>query len=240
MGEFGLNLSSFFGNQWDPSVHLLPQSLITSQIMHLRPILGGGADWGTRSACCYHLAAKLRSDLHLPEQDRWLRAGSVLLMAEAHTLADRDMVDLSTGTGIAPAGWAEVIKDTCINQQGLKAVPPFAQDNARGLAGPGDTVTVLMGQAGVPCYPPSKGREANFALMTQLLDAAKTGDGPGLYVHPSCEYLLATIADAPANPNNPNDLDPKWADDHAIDSSAYATAFLTQRRAKRGRTTGDY
>jgi len=238
-GEFGLNLSSFFGNQWDPNVHLLPQSLVTSQIMHLRPILGGGADWGTRSACCFHLAAKLRSDLHLPEQDRWLRAGSILLMGECHTLADADMVDLSTGTGIAPAGWAELIKDLCINQQGLRAVPPFAQDNARGLAG--DTVTVLMGQAGVPCHPPPKDRKGGWALMTQLLDGAKTGDGPGLYVHPSCEYLLATLPDAPANPNAPDDLDPKWADDHACDAAQYAVSFLTQRRAKRGRIkSGDY
>ncbi|MEM8871073.1 MAG: hypothetical protein AAGE38_11775, partial [Pseudomonadota bacterium] len=158
--------------------------------------------------------------------------------SECHTLADADMVDLSTGTGIAPAGWAELIKDLCINQQGLRAVPPFSQDNARGLAG--DTVTVLMGQAGVPCHPPSKDRKGGWALMTQLLDGAKTGDGPGLYVHPSCEYLLATLPDAPANPNAPDDLDPKWADDHACDAAQYAVSFLTQRRAKRGKVTGDY
>lgn len=235
-GDFNLNIASFFGNQFDPNVHLLPQDLIASQLMHLRPKLGGGADWGTRSACCFHLGLKLRADLQI--KDHWYRAGSIFLMAECHTLADPDMTDLSTGSGIAPQGWAEMIKHLCINEQGLKAVPAFAQDDARGLSS--DTVTSLMGQAGVPCHKPHKDRQGSFALMGQMLDAAKTGDGPGLYIHPSCRYLLATLPDAPANPSNPNDLDPRWGDDHAIDASAYATAFLGHRRGRHGTVKSPY
>lgn len=235
-GEYGNNLSSFFGNQYDPNVHLLPTDLIAADLMQYRPILAGAGDWGTRSACAGFIGLKLRNDLIIA--DRHYRAGSIFVLGECHTLADRDMEDLSTGTGIAPQGWAELIRDLAINQQGLKAVPPFVQDNARGLAN--DTVTTLMAQAGVPCHVPSKDRKGGWALITQLLDNATTGDGPGLYIHPSCLYLLATLPDAPANPNDPSDLDPKWDADHAVDALSYLCTFLTQRRVRRGRITGDY
>lgn len=235
-GEFGLNVSSFFGNQWNPDVHLLPTDLIAADLLQYRPILGGSGDWGTRSACAGFIGLKLRSDLII--QDRHYSAGSIFVLGECHTLADRDMEDLSTGTGIAPQGWAEIIRDLAINQQGLKAVPPFIQDNARGLAN--DTVTTLMAQAGVPCHSPSKDRKGGWALITQLLDNATTGDGPGLFVHPSCLYLLATLPDAPANPNDPSDLDPKWDADHAVDALSYLCTFLTQRRGRRGRIRDDF
>lgn len=121
--------------------------------------------WGTRSACCCHIGVKLRNDLTV--DDRTHRAGSALLMGETYTLADSDMEDLSTGTGIAPAGWAELIRELCVNQQALKVVCPVAQDNARGLAG--DTVADLMSRAGVPCHvPPTRRRHGGRAHCADL------------------------------------------------------------------------
>lgn len=106
-GDWSLNLSSFFGHVWDPKYHLLPPELTAADLLPFRPVFRCGADWGARSSCAAHLFAKLRCDLYLPEQERTLRSGSVLFLGETHTLADSTMSDLSTGTGVAPAAWAE-------------------------------------------------------------------------------------------------------------------------------------
>lgn len=237
-GSWSLNLTSFFGHCWDPKHHLLPSGLIAADLLKHRPTFRIGADWGTRSACAAHLGAKLRSDLYLPDQDRWLRSGSVLLLGETHTLADITMQDLASGTGIAPAGWAEKIKHMAITEQGLRATPPVAQDDARGLQG--DTVSSLMAQAGVPCHRPHKDRRGGWALMTQYLSNAMTGDGPGLYVSPSCEYLLETLPHAPANKHDPSDTDPKWDADHSLDACQYTLSFLVSRQGRYGRIRGDF
>ena len=73
-----------------------------------------------------------------------------------------------------------------------------------------------------------------------MLDAAKHDTGPGLYIHPRCTYLLATLPDAPANPHNPDDIDPKFADDHALDSASYLTTFACTKQGKMGRIRSPY
>lgn len=121
----------------------------------------------------------------------------------------------------------------CITEQGLKAVPPVAQDDARGLQG--DTVSDLMGAAGVPCHRPHKDRHGGWALMTQYLANAVEGSGPGMYVSPNSEYLLATLPDAPANKHDPSDTDPRWDADHSLDAAQYALSFTVTRQ---GRSSG--
>ncbi len=236
-GEYNLNLSSFFGGQYDPNIHLLPESLTVQELLRYGPVLRGGGDWGTRSACCFHLGLKLNRDIILEEGGRTYRAGSLFIMAETHTLADPEN-DLSLGTGIAPEGWAELIKDLCLNQCGLRAVPPTRHDTARGLNN--DLVHQLLSQSGVPCYPPTKNRAQGWALITQMLDAAKHDTGPGLYIHPRCTYLLATLPDAPANPHNPDDIDPKFADDHALDSASYLVTFAGTKQGSMGKIKSPY
>lgn len=227
-GEFNLNIASFWGGVWDPNVHLLPEELTVQELLQYNPIVRGGGDWGTRSACCYHLGLKLRSDLIIGE--RRYRAGSIFIMAETHTLADDSLQgDLSLGTGIPAAAWATQIKDLCLNDCSLRVMPKTAHDAATGLNGDGDTVHNILGQNGVPCWSPFKGRAAGFALITEKLDAAKHDTGPGLYIHPRCRYLLATLPDCPGSKDNPDVIDPKFKDDHAIDAAAYLTSFFNVR-----------
>lgn len=233
-GDFNLNISSFWGDVWNPEVHLLPD-LIGADIQHLRPRWRIGADWGTASPSVALLGCELRRDL--PVGERLFRSGSVLVMDETTTVADWD--DLSVGNGATPQSWAEQIKFMAKIDNGLKACPPVCTDDARGLAN--DTVTSLMQQAGVPAYKPTgKDRQGNFALVRQLLNNAITGDGRGLYVSPKCRYIVETLPDAPRNPNNINDLDPKWNEDHGVDALAYLVADLVLRKARYGRTSGDY
>ncbi len=98
----------------------------------------------------------------------------------------------------------------------------------------------LLSKSGVPCYPPTKNRAQGWALITQLLDAAKHDTGPGLYIHPRCTYLLATLPDAPANPHNPDDIDPKFADDHALDSASYLVTFAGTSQGRTGKVNSPY
>ncbi|MEM6940665.1 MAG: hypothetical protein AAF943_06375 [Pseudomonadota bacterium] len=120
----------------------------------------------------------------------------------------------------------------------LKAVPPVVHDDARGLAS--ETAIQLLKEAGIPAYKPHrKDRPGTWALLRQLSNNWKTGDGPGIYFSPRCQYLIETIPEAPRSTLNANVIDARYDCDHGLDALGYGVRDLKTRKAKTGRVRGN-
>lgn len=224
-------------DMYDPTVHMLGTAPPKAKANYRYVI---GADWGTASPSVAILFGQLRNPVtyYTPSNPRGFRlpVGTLIALDETHTLASWD--DLSVGTGAPPDAWAENIKEM-VKRNELRHVPQVVQDDAKGLAS--ETVIQLLRENGVPATKPyRKGRRGTWALMRQMLNCAITGDGPGLYLTPACQYLAQTLPEAPRGPLNPEDLDHRWTEDHAIDAAGYGIRHFKTAIGRTDRTIGDY
>ncbi|MBI1172494.1 hypothetical protein GC209_13940 [bacterium] len=232
--------TSFGGNMfdaYDPATHMLPVAPPAMRANYRYVI---GADWGTASPSVAILFGQLRNPISYftPSHPQGFRlpVGTIIALDETSTLASWD--DLSVGTGAPPVAWADMIKEMA-KRNGLRNCPQVVQDDAKGLQS--ETVIQLLREAGVPATKPfRKDRRGTWALMRQLLSCAVTGDGPGLYLTPACRYLATTLPEAPRGPLNPEDLDHRWSEDHALDAAGYGIRHFKTAIGKTGRTIGDY
>jgi len=233
-GRFAALGGGMFADVWDEAIHILPEAPTFRFASYKYRI---GCDWGSSAPCVGVLLGETRKDmrysngLHLP-------AGTIIGIDETDSVIDR--TNLALGNGISPSGWAEQLKYMALVENELKAVPPVIHDDARGLAS--ETVIQLLQEAGIPAHKPrKKDRPGTWALLRQLLNNSKTGDGPGIYFTPKCRYLIETIPEAPRSTLAPNDIDPKYDCDHGLDALGYGVRELKTNRARYGRIkAGDY
>jgi len=232
-GRFAALGGGMFADVWDEAVHIIPEAPAFQFARYKYRI---GCDWGSSAPCVGILLGETRKDMHY-SNGLYLPAGTIIGIDETDSVVDRE--NLAIGNGISPSAWAEQLKYMAKVENELKAVPPVIHDDARGLAS--ETVIQLLREAGIPAHKPrKKDRAGTWALLRQLLNNSKTGDGPGIYFTPRCQYLIETIPEAPRSTLNPNDIDPKYDCDHGLDALGYGIRELRTNRARHGRTTGDY
>jgi hypothetical protein len=228
-GDWNTLGGSMFAPPFDQRVHIRPE---------IPPIVTGrytfrlACDWGTASPSVALLVGRLR------EPVAFFRQGDLVVLDETDTAVGDD--DLTAGTGMGPAAWAEEIKEL-VRRNSLQHVPHTISDDARGLGS--ETVCEELRRCGVPAVRPyRKDRVGTWALLRGLLASAVARDGrPALWISSRCTHLLRTLPDAPRNIHRPEDTDPRWNEDHWLDALGYAVQELHGTPTSTvGRTTGHY
>lgn len=192
-----------------------------------------GADWGTASPSAAILLGRLRQDHTLSDGHR-IPYGSIIALDEFSTAVDDG---LEVGNGAAPASVAESILE--MNKNNGVRFPHCCVDNARGLAGADDTVVRLFNAAGLSSTTPhKKSRSSNWALISEYLANAVSGDGPGLFFTPKVKCLLETLPEAPRGRLNAEDTDPAYKRDHWLDALAYGIKSLVYDVTRSGTHRG--
>jgi hypothetical protein len=88
-------------------------------------------------------------------------------------------------------------------------------------AGRGESVMETLQRYGLPMTAGDNDRVNGWHRLHERLRPAPDGT-PWLIVDPSCQYLRRTLPAAPSAPKNPEDVDPTFAEDHALDELRYA------------------
>jgi len=158
--------------------------------------------------------------------------GSVIIVDEVDSVASPD--NLNVGTGMAPDAAADYIIQMC-NRHGVD-YKTGAIDDAKGLQG--ETVISLMQGRYLYLHKPyKKDRAGGWLAIRQRLESARTGDGPGLYIHARCVNLIESLANAPRDVRRVEDVDHRYPDHH-LDAARYLLTEYTQGKAVFGRTVG--
>ncbi|MBU2580811.1 MAG: hypothetical protein KJ622_03710 [Alphaproteobacteria bacterium] len=194
----------------EPAIHIVPPHVIGNLV---RPLARLGGDWGVSAPATALLGYISRHQLGPA------RPGSLFI---ADTVDTADPNNLSIGMGYTPVAFAEMVKDM-LERWGESPATPFVCDDARSMTSH-DTVISLLQDAGLDAYKPSKkDRVGAWALINQMLDNAKTGNGPGLFIVNTNQHLIETMEEAPRDELRPEDVSAKWQKDHWLDALNYLT-----------------
>jgi hypothetical protein len=223
-GAFDAPAGGLFDDVWEPSTHVIKQV----PYLH-RPALIVGSDFGQSAPCCALLVARTRETTGPYER------GTIFVMDERHTCIDPD--DLNLGSNGTIDEWAAQVSDM-LTANGVNLGTEIIQDDQRGLHG--ETVISVMNDLGLNATrPDKKDRVGGWAQIRNLLKASKTGEGPGIYVHERCKYLIATLPELQRGKLKIDDCDPD-APDHAADALRMALRELMGVPSPVGRTVGGY
>ncbi|MCB1506680.1 MAG: hypothetical protein KDJ47_17065 [Hyphomicrobiaceae bacterium] len=202
-----------FGDLFDPATHIIdyrpPQHLAERGFIV-------GVDIGTRAPSVAVLMAQLNGHMmgkHIP--------GDRFVIDMTDTCIEKG--NYSEGNGIPISGFAAQIK-TLLDRNGLPMSTPVVVDNLRGLNGPNDTAVDIFREQGLTGAEKvmAKNRVGNWVKIRNYLSGAKDGDARGVWFHKSCAHLIDTIAIAPRDDLNTEDLSRHFNEDHAIDAFAIA------------------
>lgn len=93
--------------------------------------------------------------------------------------------------------------------------------NKSGLKGnKGESVYETLQSYGLPLKDADRDRKNGWYRVHELLRPSPFGT-PWLTIDPSCKYLIRTIAAAPQDKDDEDELDPKFSDDHGLESVRY-------------------
>lgn len=94
-------------------------------------------------------------------------------------------------------------------------------DAKHGLKGEhGETVYETLQWYGLPMKRADRDRKNGWYRVHELLRLSPYGT-PWLTVDPSCAYLIRTIGAAPSDQDDPDELDPRFSEDHALEDVRY-------------------
>lgn len=94
-------------------------------------------------------------------------------------------------------------------------------DAKHGIKSPhGESVFETLQYYGLPMKRADRDRRNGWQRLHSLLRMSPYGT-PWLTFDPSCRYIIRTIAAAPSDKDDPDELDVKFTDDHGIESCRY-------------------
>ena len=94
-------------------------------------------------------------------------------------------------------------------------------DAKHGLKTPhGETVYETLQWYGMPMKRADRDRKNGWNRLHSLLRLSPYGT-PWLTIDPSCKYLIRTLAAAPSDKDDPDELDSHFSDDHGLESVRY-------------------
>ncbi|MEP5758067.1 MAG: phage terminase large subunit [Litoreibacter sp.] len=198
------------------------------------------ADWGSSAPATALLMSELIEPIRyitpLHPNGFTMPVGTVIVHDETDTAVGDD--SLSVGNGASAQSFAEQMIEM-MNRNGIKKPCQVVCDDAKGVQS--DTVIQLLNKGGVPATKPfKKDRKGHWVLIRQLLSNSVSGDGPGIYFNVRAAHTITTLPEAPRGTLNPEDIDPRWQEDHWADALAYGCRHLKTQRAKHGRVIGDF
>jgi len=204
-GDWNVTVGSFFGDQWFPDLHVIDDLGPTEiRIPSNWPVFRC-ADWGSRSpAACYWMAV---------DND-----GLLIVLDELY------------GPGIEPVAWGKKILAVEEKWGWLTESYP-AYSKLHGYIDPaadkvdtsgGPKITERMFELGLSWFPAENPRKAGWVeLRRRLMErGGQSGKIPGIRICRRCVNLIRTLPNAPADDNDPDDVDTK-SEDHALDAIRY-------------------
>lgn len=96
-----------------------------------------------------------------------------------------------------------------------------------------DTIAKIMADNGVRWLASDKGKGSRInglELVRERFKAAKTGEGPGIWIMENCRASISTLPVLPRNPDIPDDVDTE-AEDHTYDEVRYRVLAGSNRLA---------
>jgi hypothetical protein len=85
--------------------------------------------------------------------------------------------------------------------------------------GEGEMMDETFARCGLPLIRGDNDRKSGWQRIVELLEYRDDGR-PNLIIHPSCRYLIRSLAEAVSSKNDPEDID-THSDDHALDTLRY-------------------
>jgi hypothetical protein len=213
-GDWNIAKGQYFP-MLDQSVHMLK---------NIQPLEINRKKWAPFISFDYGQAAPAVCYLCLraPGDDGPYIKDSLLLVDE---LAIVDPMNVNKGLNWPPSKIADAIIEMC----DLWGVPAEGVgDDAAGLT---DSLLTTLRQHKVYLRRPKKERVAGWRLMQNMLEAAKTRSGPGLFISERCKYFWQTVPFLQRDEVRPEDMDTRGPD-HAADCVRYAA--MQANRAKGG------
>jgi hypothetical protein len=225
-GSWDLTIGGFFTDVWDEKIHVLPSFKPPSSWSLFR-----GFDWG--SSRPWAVTYGFETNGEQPDQDDipYIPAGSVIIPSEVYGWSGTaNEGDRATSQEIAERTLA-VDKALGI-QYGLKCRPGPA-DTSIWEVRDGTSIAKNLADHGcfwTKAYKGSGSRISGWALIRQMLGAAKRGDleTPHLYFFDQAQHHIRTLPMMQRDRKKPEDIDTEM-EDHLMDSLRY---LLTRKMTK--------
>lgn len=232
-GSWDLAYGDFFGDVWDAKIHVLKPFDPPPSWACLRSF-----DWGSARPWCVTYGWDTNGEQ--PEDDNvpYLPPNSVIIPTEIYGWTGTpNEGDRATSPEIAERVLA--MDERMLKEYKLKVIPGPA-DTAIWEVRDGSSIAARMANAGcrwTRAYKGSGSRVAGWAIIRQMLKAAKKGDleNPHLYFFPAAINHIRTIPLLQRDKKKPEDVFTD-SEDHAGDSLRYMLSrkMLKMKRRKVG------
>lgn len=227
-GDWNIVAGGALDDLWDESIHVVPRFRVPAGWLVDRSF-----DWGSSKPFSVGFWALANGEeATLPDGRRFCpKKGSLVRCAEWYGC---DPNTPNTGIYMSAASIAEGIskvESNLLSQQWiLRAVRPGPADSAiydssrKGKDKQGaDSIADEMAKKGIRWVPADKGpgsRVNGLQLLRDRLEAALTGEGPGVYFMDHCRHAIAQLPVLPRDPDNTDDVDSE-SEDHLYDETRY-------------------
>jgi hypothetical protein len=210
-GDWYTNVGAFFGEAWQVSKHTCRPFDVPRNWRHFRSM-----DWGFKTNGCVSWWAL--------DPDNKLYCHRELMFKGKHPdEVAKDIPEFEKSAGLAKHG-ASLISGPADTQL-------WEERGDRGVSKAEE-----FARCGVRWEPANKkSRQRNAErLMFRLQDKGHEG-GTGIVFSQTCRDFCANIAQIMPDPDNPNEPDSGYPDDHSFDAALYAIEYA-ERRARFGST----
>lgn len=197
-GDWDVTPGSFFGDVFDPLVHVVDPFEIPKHWEVFR-----AADWGSRApACCLWIAIDNESNLIVAEE--------LYGPGQTGRIFGKKLLEIEEAWG-----WTD--------SKGFSKLFGYMDHQGRQQYGSeGPTPTEAMQEMGIPWFDADKERKTGWVeIRRRLMErGGPEGRTPGLRIFRNCRNLIRTLPNLVAKEDDLDDIDSKQ-EDHAADALRY-------------------
>lgn len=227
-GDWEITAGGALDDLWRRNIHVKPRFVVPKNWRITRTL-----DWGsTHPFSVGFWAVANGEEVKLEDGTTWSPArGSMIRIDEIYGSKEINGERFGHNQG-QRLGARKVAKRVKEKEEELKALgyiqttpEPGPADNQISNVNEEETASIasLMAKEGVEwtTSDKSKGsRKMGLELLRNCLEAAKTGEGPGLFVTRNCKAFIETVPSLPRDEDDPDDIDTD-AEDHVYDEARY-------------------
>jgi len=222
-GDWNIVAGGAFDDVWDDTVHIVPRFKVPSSWRVDRSF-----DWGSTHPFSVGWWAEADgTEAILPNGKKFAPPrGTLIRIHEWYGSAD---IGTNTGLKLSAKSIARGIKkreaELRAGQWISGTVHPGPADNQIGERRESSvpSIKTKMEREGVKWNDSDKrpgSRKQGFQLMRDMLEAAKDGEGPGLYFMDHCRAATSLLPTLPRDEDDPDDIDSD-SEDHVYDDTRY-------------------
>ena len=225
-GSWDLISGGFFTDVWDKNVHVLPNFTIPRSWNLFRSF-----DWGSSKPWCVTYGVEANGEQPQEDDIPFIPKGSVIILTEIYGWnGSANEGDRATSQEIAER---VLSLDSALYAEYKLRVTPGPADTSIWEVRDGTSIAANLSTHGcrwTKAYKGSGSRIAGWAMIRQMLGAAKRGDveTPHLYFLDQAQHHIRTLPVMQRDKKKPEDIDTEL-EDHAMDSLRY---LLTRKMMK--------